>query len=147
VFRKTILPPSSGLKIFSFSETFVCTYKSTRRYNPELHSLLVGFQVLTETSMKFRVFWDVAPCSHVEVFSIEAVRTSETSVNFNVITWRYIPEDAKLQPSLAMCFKTGVRFPAVAVVFSFSPPRDWLLNPLSLILNCYCGVPSWGRGE
>jgi hypothetical protein len=50
-------------------------------------------QVLTETSMKFRVFWFVAPCSHVEVSSIEAVRTSETSVNFNVITWRYIPED------------------------------------------------------
>jgi hypothetical protein len=25
------------------------------------------FQVLTEASMKFRVFWDVAPCSHDEV--------------------------------------------------------------------------------
>jgi hypothetical protein len=25
------------------------------------------FQVLTAVSMKFRVFWDVAPCSHVEV--------------------------------------------------------------------------------
>jgi hypothetical protein len=24
------------------------------------------------------------------------VRTSETSVNFNLITWRYIPEDSKL---------------------------------------------------
>jgi hypothetical protein len=24
-------------------------------------------QVLTAASMKFRVFWDVAPCSHVEV--------------------------------------------------------------------------------
>jgi hypothetical protein len=27
---------------------------------------------------------------------MEAVRTSETSVNFNVSTWRYIPEDSKL---------------------------------------------------
>jgi hypothetical protein len=27
----------------------------------------VGFQVLTAASMKFRVFWDVAPCSHIEV--------------------------------------------------------------------------------
>jgi hypothetical protein len=27
---------------------------------------------------------------------MEAVRTSETSVNFNVTTWRYIPEDSKL---------------------------------------------------
>jgi hypothetical protein len=26
----------------------------------------------------------------------EAVRTSETSVNFNVTTWLYIPEDSKL---------------------------------------------------
>jgi hypothetical protein len=37
--------------------------------------------------MEFRVFWDA---------SIEAVRTSETSVNFNVTTLRYIPEDSKL---------------------------------------------------
>jgi hypothetical protein len=28
---------------------------------------------------------------------IEAVRTSETSVNFNVTTRRYIPEDSKLK--------------------------------------------------
>jgi hypothetical protein len=27
---------------------------------------------------------------------VEAVRISETSVNFNVTTWRYIPEDSKL---------------------------------------------------
>jgi hypothetical protein len=29
-------------------------------------------------------------------FMMEAVRTSETSLNFNVITRRYIPEDSKL---------------------------------------------------
>jgi hypothetical protein len=62
--------------------------------------------------MKFRVFWDVAPCSHIEVdrrfrggcvlpplliaLMMETVRTSETSVNFNVITRSYIPEDSKL---------------------------------------------------
>jgi hypothetical protein len=28
---------------------------------------------------------------------MEAVRTSETSVNLNVTTWRYIPEDSTLQ--------------------------------------------------
>jgi hypothetical protein len=52
--------------------------------------------------MKFRVFWDVAPCSHVEVYRrfidaySDAVRTSETSVHFDVITLRYIPEDSEL---------------------------------------------------
>jgi hypothetical protein len=57
--------------------------------------------------MKFRVLWDVAPCSHVEFdrrfrdaycniwAMMEAVRTSETSVNFNVTTRRYISEDYK----------------------------------------------------
>jgi hypothetical protein len=49
--------------------------------------------------MKFRVFWDVAPCSHVEVALIalimEAVHASEKSVNFNVTIRRYIPEDSK----------------------------------------------------
>jgi hypothetical protein len=28
---------------------------------------IVRFQVLTATSMKFEVYWDVAPCSHFEV--------------------------------------------------------------------------------
>jgi hypothetical protein len=57
----------------------------------------VRFQVLTAASIKFKVFWDVAPCSHVEAdrrfrsaychlqaLMMEAVRTSETSVNFKV---------------------------------------------------------------
>jgi hypothetical protein len=53
--------------------------------------------------MKFRAFWDVVPCSHVEVdrrfiaLMIEVVRTSETPTNFNVTPRRYIPEDSKLQ--------------------------------------------------
>jgi hypothetical protein len=58
--------------------------------------------------MKFRVFWDVAPCSHVEddrgfrgayclrhegiIALMVAVRTSETSVCFKETTRRYIPE-------------------------------------------------------
>jgi hypothetical protein len=52
--------------------------------------------------MKFRAFWDVALCIHVEVdrrfirAMIEAVRISETSVNFNVTTRCYIPQDSVL---------------------------------------------------
>jgi hypothetical protein len=44
------------------------------------------------------VFWDVAPCNHVEVTALmmEAVRTFETSVHFNVTTRLYIPDDPKL---------------------------------------------------
>jgi hypothetical protein len=65
-----------------------------------------------EASMKFGVFWNVAFCSNVEVgrrfrgvyriiramiaLIMEAVRTSETLVNFNVTTRRYIPEVSKL---------------------------------------------------
>jgi hypothetical protein len=32
-----------------------------------------------------------------DALMMETVRTFKTSVNFNVTTWRYIPEDAKLQ--------------------------------------------------
>jgi hypothetical protein len=46
--------------------------------------------------MKFRDFWDVAPCSHVDLM-MGAVRTSETSVNISVTTQRCIPEDSKLK--------------------------------------------------
>jgi hypothetical protein len=44
-------------------------------------------------SMNFRVFWDAI------ALMMEAVRTSETLVNFNVTTQRYIPEDSKLNLS------------------------------------------------
>jgi hypothetical protein len=57
--------------------------------------------------MKVKVFWDVASCRHVEVdrrvlpssfiaLIMEDERSSETSVNFNVTTWHYIPKDSKL---------------------------------------------------
>jgi hypothetical protein len=71
--------------------------------------------------MKFGVFWDVEPSSHIEVDRSfggayclhhqgdhrpdDGVRTSETSVNFNVTTRRYIPEGSKLQGML----KTKIR--------------------------------------
>jgi hypothetical protein len=44
---------------------------------------------------------------------MEAVCTSETSVNFNVTTWRYIPKDSKLHresisSALTKCLEYGV---------------------------------------
>jgi hypothetical protein len=52
----------------------------------------VRFKVLTAASMKFRVFWGIVTFSHVEAdLMMEAVRTSETSVNFRINTRRYIP--------------------------------------------------------
>jgi hypothetical protein len=50
----------------------------------------------------FRVFLDVALCSHVEVdqrlitLMMDAVHTSEMLVNFNVTTRRYMAEESKL---------------------------------------------------
>jgi hypothetical protein len=76
--------------------------------------------------MKFRVFWDVAPCSHVETdqriiaLMMEAVRTSETLDNFNVTTWRYIPEGSKLLSVLPP------RLPTTAVKASIFLPWIYL---------------------
>jgi Arc/MetJ family transcription regulator len=52
--------------------------------------------------MKFRVFWDTMPCSQIQVASLiraqimDAASTSETSVNIDLTTRRYIPEDSEL---------------------------------------------------
>jgi hypothetical protein len=95
--------------------------------------LSVRFQVLTTASMKFRVFWDVAPCSlfrtdvsEVRTASIisamveavialmmEAVRTCETSVHTAETTRHYIPADSKLQNCWLIC------------------------EPVSLLMSCY----------
>jgi hypothetical protein len=48
----------------------------------------VTFQILTANAWVFESSGDDRP---------EAVRTSETSINFNVTTWRYIPQDSKPQ--------------------------------------------------
>jgi hypothetical protein len=71
-------------------------------------SIVCWFSATFEFSLnlKFRVFWDIVPCSHVEVdrrfggaycpiIKAMSIRTSETSVHFNVTTRRYIPEDSK----------------------------------------------------
>jgi hypothetical protein len=59
--------------------------------------------------MKFRIFWDVAPCSQVDVVRRfrgayclhhrpydESSMRSKTSVNINLTTGRYISEDSEL---------------------------------------------------
>jgi hypothetical protein len=39
--------------------------------------------------MKFRVFWDVLPCSQIDVdLMMEATRTSETSADIDFRTWQ-----------------------------------------------------------
>jgi hypothetical protein len=59
------------------------------------------YQVLTAASMKFRVFWDVAPCSHVEVD--RRFRGAYCLQRQGVITWPYIPKASKLHPPCFVC--------------------------------------------
>jgi hypothetical protein len=82
--------------------------------------------------VKFRVFSDVRRVvtlkltdvsemrtSSIIALMMEAVRTSETSVSFNVSTRRYIPEDSKLHTRRrenlkshegGLCFLRGIEF-------------------------------------
>jgi hypothetical protein len=55
----------------------------------------VKFEVLTATSMKIAVFWYVKRCSLIAL-KIEAVSTSETSINVYHATRRKNPEDSCL---------------------------------------------------
>jgi hypothetical protein len=47
--------------------------------------------------------WEILPCSQIDVnrrlivLMMEAARTYETSVDIDLTTWRYIPEDSELQ--------------------------------------------------
>jgi hypothetical protein len=67
-------------------------HRRRREYILKLILKNVRFQVLMAASMKFRVFWDVAPCSHVEVERRFRVAYRSTLVHFNVTTRRYITE-------------------------------------------------------
>jgi hypothetical protein len=77
-------------------------------------NLKIRFEVLTATSMKMTVFWDVAPCSRIDIdwrfgwayclhhhgfFNFlmrKVVRSSGKSVNIYHTTGCYIPEDNNL---------------------------------------------------
>jgi hypothetical protein len=65
--------------------------------------MTAGFQVLTVMSMKFRVFWNVLPCSKLIALMMKAARTSETLVDIEFRTRQYIPEDSELQQSVWLC--------------------------------------------
>jgi hypothetical protein len=81
----------------------------------------VRFQVLAASSMKMRVFWDIAPCSlagvdrrfvlayyilHQGIIALimDAIRTSETSVYSSETTRRYIPEDSSSRLNCVFTF-------------------------------------------
>jgi hypothetical protein len=72
--------------------------KQASTVSSELVNELLRFQVLTAASMKMTVFWDVAPCSLVEISGPDdgAASTSKTSVNFYQTTQRNNPEDSHL---------------------------------------------------
>jgi hypothetical protein len=92
--------------------------------------------------MKFRVFWDVAPCSHVEFdrrfrgaycvhhqgLMMEVVRTSETSVKFNVTTGRYSPEDSKLFLAIIFVIYVLLHLSFLIIVSSFMFILDSLIT-------------------
>jgi hypothetical protein len=70
--------------------------------------MLVTFQVLTATSMMMAVFWNVAPCSLVDIdrrfrgayrlnHQGDVVNSSETSVSIYQSVRRNIPQDSNLQ--------------------------------------------------
>jgi hypothetical protein len=82
---------------------------------------MVRFQVLTAASMKMTIFWDIAPCSLVEVTDVskvlaaiialmmEKTSTSETSVNFYQSTRRNNPEESHLH-TLTFIYLSKVYF-------------------------------------
>jgi hypothetical protein len=103
----------------------------------------------TISLLKFSVFWDVASCSHIEAdrFSevrtvsiiratMEAERTSETSVNFNVTTRRYIPKDSKISYSQPW-------EPEISdnkFIDAFTKWRLRQLNTVDIFTSCFSGV-------
>jgi hypothetical protein len=74
--------------------------------------------------MKFRVFWDVLPCSQRDsliTLMMEAVRTSETSVDIYLTTRQYIPEDSELHTCCCENLKSHISLLFTCVGLSLMP--------------------------
>jgi hypothetical protein len=79
--------------------------------------------------MKFRVFWDVAPCSLIAKM-MEAVSTSETSVHSNETIRRYNPEDSKLrQVIIVLRTKIGLNWLHLDRIYIFPTTSEQTTTP------------------
>jgi hypothetical protein len=67
----------------------------------------VRFQVLMAVSMKKTAFWDMVPCSLVDVDHI-TVCTPKTAIYFYKTAWRHIPEGSHL-PCSMFCYATIIQ--------------------------------------
>jgi hypothetical protein len=77
--------PNHAPASFCITHVSVLVMILTYVYNEELHVWChVIFQVLTATSMNFRVFSDILSCGQIDV-------------DICLTTWQYIPEDSELQ--------------------------------------------------
>jgi hypothetical protein len=78
--------------------------------------------------MDHRLYITCYPFAHglFIVLMMEAVRISETLINLNVTTRRYIPEDSKLQISsciLLLSWKEGIASGDTVFILTFMKPR------------------------
>jgi hypothetical protein len=93
-------------------------------------------------SMKFRVFWNVMSCSQ-DALKMVAVRTSETLVNINLTTWRYIPEDSKLQFMRCSTQKRKKKnLCTYAIMLKISNTFSMKFSPMNILIliNGFCGT-------
>jgi hypothetical protein len=64
----------------------------------ELQLIMVAFMITQGSGPMYHYYITCYPFVHGSLIALmmEAVHTSETSVNINLTTWHYIPEDSKL---------------------------------------------------
>jgi hypothetical protein len=71
-----------------FNMLIVCMHKKIKQSNtllfPELHLLATCFHTVLSSA-------------YSSTLKVEAIRSSETSIDFQWVTWRYIPEDSTLR--------------------------------------------------
>jgi hypothetical protein len=116
----------------------------------------VGFEVLTAVVLNSIICWDITPCSpskgnrrlggtelwlqpaftlvscpaYSSTLKVEAICSSETSVEYQRVTWRYIPRDSTLSLSHLRPFFTD-RLKASRIE-QFDVLTLMCINPLSL---------------
>jgi hypothetical protein len=88
---------------FIFVMVKCCVFFAVRTEFLYIIQTSFGFKGLIILTMKITVFWDVAPCSLVEVdrrfrgaYFLHHQRIPETSVRFHETTRRSIPEDSHI---------------------------------------------------
>jgi hypothetical protein len=119
-------------------------------YYLHLQGQRISQEISTNETLFVTCFMLVSCLAYSSTLKMEVICSSETSVDFQRITWRYIPEESRNSAVRIVSLEgrvVGVRVPLRSRIFSSPRRPDQFWGPPSLLSKGYRGEGSFPGGN